>query len=91
MTVLAMWYFHKKNIDISILETGLGGRLDSVTACENDCIVFTPISMDHHQILGNTLSKIAQEKAGALINTKQHCISSSQKKNEMSSKTSKCN
>jgi len=80
MTVIAMWYFHKKNIDIAILETGLGGRLDSVTACENDCIVFTPISMDHHQILGNTLSKIAQEKAGALINKNQHCISSSQKK-----------
>ena len=79
ITVLAVWWFQKKNIDISILETGLGGRLDSVSACENDVIVFTPISMDHHSILGNTLSKITLEKAGAISNKKQHCISCSQK------------
>ena len=75
MTVMAMWYFKKHNVEYAILETGLGGRLDSVTACDNDCIVFTPISIDHSEILGDTIEKIANEKAGAITNKKQLCIS----------------
>ena len=78
MTVMAMWYFHREKVDIAILETGLGGRLDSVTACENSILVFTSISMDHHHILGNSLKKIASEKAQAIISTFQHCISFNQ-------------
>ena len=79
MTVLSIWYFQKNNVDIAILETGLGGKLDSVTACKNDFVVFTPISMDHHKILGNTLYKIATQKAGAITNKKQVCLSCEQK------------
>jgi len=75
MTVLSIWYFTKKKIDIAILETGLGGRLDSVTACNNQILLFTSISMDHHDILGNTLEKIAKEKSGAILNQQQICIS----------------
>ena len=75
MTVMAMWYFKKNNVEYAILETGLGGRLDSVTACDNQCIVFTPISIDHSEILGNTIEKIANEKAGAITNKNQLCIS----------------
>ena len=75
MTVMAIWYFKKKKVDYAILETGLGGRLDSVTACENDCLVFTPISRDHCEILGNSIDKIANEKAGAIIRKEQQCIS----------------
>ncbi len=80
MTVMAMWYFKKNNIDFAILETGLGGRLDSVTACQNNYIVFTPISMDHSEILGNNINKIANEKAGSIIRKSQSCISSQQNK-----------
>ena len=75
MTSLAMWYFQKKKVDIAILETGLGGRLDSVTACNNNMLLYTSISMDHHEILGNTLGKIANEKAQAIVNNKQILIS----------------
>ena len=75
MTVLSIWYFNIKKVDIAIMETGLGGRLDSVTACDNQIVLFTSISMDHHDILGNTLEKITKEKAGAILNNKQICIS----------------
>ena len=78
MTAMGAWYFNKQKVDFAILETGLGGRLDSVTACQNRILGFTPISMDHHNILGNTLKKIVLEKAGAIINSSQVCLSVNQ-------------
>jgi len=78
MTVMAMWYFSTENVDIAILETGLGGKLDSITACENSVLVFTSISMDHHNILGASLKKIVSEKAQAIINNSQECMSFNQ-------------
>lgn len=78
MTVMAMWYFKEKKVDIAILETGLGGKLDSITACKNSILAFTSISMDHHSILGNSLIKIASEKAQAINNNNQKCISINQ-------------
>ena len=78
MTVMGMWYFRKEKVDFAVLETGLGGRLDSVTACKNSILGFTSISMDHHQILGNTVQKIAKEKAMAINNSKQVCLSVNQ-------------
>ena len=74
MTVMALWYFYKNKIKIAILEAGLGGRLDSTTACLNKYIVFTSISMDHKEILGNTIEKITIEKAAAITNKNQYCI-----------------
>tara|TARA_B100000029_G_C17545884_1_gene948405 strand:- start:398 stop:1588 length:1191 start_codon:yes stop_codon:yes gene_type:complete len=65
-TALAVWYFNKQNIDIAILETGLGGRLDSVTACGSNLLVCTSISKDHQHILGDTVEEIAYEKICAL-------------------------
>ena len=47
--------FKKNNVDIAILETGLGGRLDSVSACIPELVVFTPVSLDHQHILGDTI------------------------------------
>ena len=79
MTVIAIWYFKQQNIDLAILETGLGGRLDSVTACKNDYIVFTSISSDHNDILGSSLEKIAKEKGGAILSSNQICLSIAQK------------
>ena len=66
MTAIAIWYFNKRNVDIAILETGLGGRLDSVTACESQLLICTSISKDHQHILGSTIEKIAYEKICAL-------------------------
>lgn len=66
LTALGFTHFKKNNVDIAVLETGLGGRLDSVSVCNPKLLVITSISLDHTEILGNTLEKIASEKAGAM-------------------------
>jgi dihydrofolate synthase/folylpolyglutamate synthase len=67
LTALAFAYFHKKRLDFQVLEVGLGGRLDTTNVVANPvvCIV-TSISLDHTQILGNTLQEIAGEEAGII-------------------------
>ena len=77
-TALACWFFKKENVDIAIMETGLGGRLDSTSVCESIATVITPISLDHIEILGNTIEKIAFEKAGAMKKNVL-CLSANQK------------
>ena len=66
LTVLALYYFYKSGIDIAVLETGLGGKYDSVSAAEASLYIFTPISLDHTHILGNSISEIAKDKASAI-------------------------
>lgn len=67
MTVgMAFQYFAHKRVDIAIIETGLGGRLDSTNVITPLVSVITNISMDHTNLLGNTLKKIATEKAGII-------------------------
>jgi len=63
---LAFDYFRKKKVDIAIIETGLGGRLDSTNVIIPEVSVITNISYDHMNLLGNTLEKIAKEKAGII-------------------------
>ena len=65
LTALAFAYFKKKRVGFQVLEVGLGGRLDAtnVVASPAVCII-TSVSLDHTQILGNTLGEIAREKAG---------------------------
>lgn len=66
-TALGLWYFKKNACDFVVLETGMGGRLDSTNVVEHPMLsVITSISMDHMAQLGNTLSEIAFEKAGIL-------------------------
>lgn len=65
-TALALKYFSEAKIDIVILETGLGGRLDATNAVQSDVAVITPIDLDHQKWLGDTLEKIASEKAGII-------------------------
>lgn len=60
---LAMLYFEEQGVEIIILETGLGGRLDATNAVPKDVAVLTPIGMDHTQFLGSSLYEIAHEKA----------------------------
>ena len=65
---MALLYFKEQKCDVVILETGLGGRLDATTAVENPvACVITSISLDHMQYLGDTVAKIAGEKAGIIV------------------------
>jgi dihydrofolate synthase/folylpolyglutamate synthase len=63
-TLAAMQCFIAHNVDVLILEVGLGGRLDAVNAFDNDCAVVTSVDIDHTDYLGETRDKIAFEKAG---------------------------
>lgn len=64
---LGMRYFRQKDCNIIILETGMGGRLDATTAVPADVCVLTPIALDHQKWLGDTLTKIAEEKAAIAV------------------------
>lgn len=65
-TAMAFDYFQNQNVDIAVIETGLGGRLDSTNVITPLLSVITNISLDHTQFLGDTLEKIAGEKAGII-------------------------
>jgi len=64
MTALAFMYFLDKAVDIGVIETGMGGRLDSTNVIEPKVIGITSLSIDHMQQLGNTIESITKEKAG---------------------------
>ncbi len=66
MTALAFAYFVQQQVDIAVVEVGLGGRLDSTNVLTPILSVITNIGMDHTEFLGNTLPKIAREKAGII-------------------------
>lgn len=63
---MAFDYFRKKNVDFAVIEVGLGGRLDSTNIITPILSIITNISFDHTQFLGDTLTKIAKEKAGII-------------------------
>lgn len=65
-TALAFLYFKEEKVDVAVLEVGLGGRLDCTNIIHPDLSIITNISFDHIQYLGNTLEKIATEKAGII-------------------------
>lgn len=67
-TSMAFKYFAEQNIDIAVIEVGLGGRLDCTNIITPILSIITNISFDHMQFLGNTLAKIASEKAGIIKN-----------------------
>ncbi len=64
--IMAFMYFSDNNTDIAIIETGLGGRLDSTNTVTPDLSIITNIGLDHQALLGNTLKEIAGEKAGII-------------------------
>src|SRR4030043_1631215 len=66
LTALAFAYFQKKRVDFQVLEVGLGGRLDATNVTKPIVCIITSISLDHTQILGNSLEEIAREKAGII-------------------------
>lgn len=63
---MAFDFFAQQNVDIAVVEVGLGGRLDSTNIIHPELSIITNISFDHTNILGHTLEKIAQEKAGII-------------------------
>ena len=63
-TLAAVDIFMRENVDVMILEVGLGGRLDAVNIFDTDCAVITGIDLDHQAYLGNTIEDVAFEKAG---------------------------
>lgn len=63
-TAMAFWYFNQKNVDVAVVETGLGGRLDSTNVLNPEIAVITPISLDHTDLLGEDIETITYEKAG---------------------------
>jgi len=65
-TAIALMHFKERDVDMAILEVGLGGRLDSTNVCLPIITVITSISLDHTKQLGSTLEQIAAEKAGII-------------------------
>lgn len=65
-TAMAFKWFAEQNIDVAVVEVGLGGRLDCTNIIHPDLCIITNISFDHIALLGNTFSKIAYEKAGII-------------------------
>jgi dihydrofolate synthase/folylpolyglutamate synthase len=66
MTAIAFEYFAREQIEIAVLEVGMGGRLDATNVVEPRVSVITDIALDHQNFLGNTLTEIAREKAGII-------------------------
>ena len=72
LTAIMYIYFYERNVDVAVVEAGLGGSLDSTNIIKNPlAAVITTISRDHIQILGNSLAEIADNKAGIIKNNSQ--------------------
>ena len=67
-TAMAFKYFLEEETDICVIETGLGGRLDATNVLNSLAVVITTISLEHTNVLGNTLSEIATEKSAIIKN-----------------------
>jgi dihydrofolate synthase/folylpolyglutamate synthase len=79
---MAFTYFAQENVDIAIIEVGMGGRLDSTNVINPLACLITNISFDHTQFLGNSLEAIAQEKAGIIKQNTPVVISQTQKETQ---------
>ena len=66
VTAIALLAFREAGVELAILETGLGGRLDATTAVRAGTVAITPISLDHQEYLGKTLVEVAAEKAAII-------------------------
>ena len=82
VTAIALLAFHEAHVELAILETGLGGRLDSTTAARAEIVAITQIAKDHEEYLGTSLAEIAAEKA-AIIRAGVTAIVASQKEDAL--------
>ena len=74
LTSIAYLYFARNNLDFAVMEVGMGGRVDATNVMEKSIPVFCHISLDHANILGDTIGKIAHEKGG-IIKENSHVFS----------------
>ena len=81
-TALALYYFYYEKVDVAVIETGLGGKLDSTNVVKPDLTIITHIDIDHQNILGHNIKEIASEKAG-IIKKNTPVITSLQNKEVM--------
>ncbi|MBI5402744.1 MAG: bifunctional folylpolyglutamate synthase/dihydrofolate synthase [Ignavibacteriae bacterium] len=88
-TAMAFEYFAEKEVDIAVIEAGLGGRLDSTNVIKPVVSVITGIAIDHTEYLGNTIESIASEKAG-IIKKKIPCIAGLMEKKALNVIKRKC-
>ncbi len=79
-TALGFLYFGRKEIDIAVLEVGMGGRLDATNIVQPQLSIITNVSLEHSEYLGNNLATIAGEKAG-IIKENGTCLSAVRQKN----------
>lgn len=77
LTLMAVLYFQDRKVEIGIFEVGMGGRLDATNVLAPRLVLLTPIHLDHEAILGNTIRKIAREKA-AIIRRGAYIVTSPQ-------------
>ncbi|WP_440990866.1 dihydropteroate synthase [Haloarchaeobius baliensis] len=63
MTALALWHFDREDVDVAVLEVGIGGRLDATSVVEPVASAVTTVSLEHTQLLGDTVEEIATDKA----------------------------
>lgn len=82
MTLLAVLVFRKQKVQAGIFEVGMGGRFDATNTLDPKLVILTPIHMDHEAVLGNTLAKIAGEKA-AVVRPKRDVICAPQSSEAM--------
>ena len=89
LTAVAFIYFQRQQVDIAVLEVGLGGRLDATNVCNPIVSIITNIGFDHTAYLGNSLTAIAREKAGII---KRHgvCITAAKQKQVLEVLNSVC-
>jgi len=89
VTAIALLAFREAKVDLAILETGLGGRLDSTTAAGAEIVAITQIAMDHEEYLGHSLKEIAAEKA-AIIRPGVTAVVAPQKEEALEVITRRC-
>ncbi len=65
-TAIAFWYFSVQKVDVSVIEVGLGGRLDATNVITPKVSIITALFLEHTNILGKTITKVAREKAGII-------------------------
>lgn len=74
-TALAFLHFAREGVDVAVVETGVGGRLDASNVMDSDCCVITSIGMDHSEVLGDDRRTIAGEKAAIIDDTTRLVVS----------------
>lgn len=63
LTAMALWYFGQQNVDVAVLEVGIGGRLDATSVVDPKASAVTSVSLEHTELLGDTVEEIARDKA----------------------------